>query len=124
MHGSQPNYWPPVVMDYGDLRGMTAAFDPLAAARGADLSFSSPDQGAVGGQMAGGGEYLGAGVGGAGAGGGGDGGGSSGGGAGGGGDGSLPFTGLAVGAMAAAGAALTAAGSGLRRFARRRTSGS
>jgi hypothetical protein len=106
---------------------MTAAFDPLAAARGADLGFSSPDQGGVGGEFAGGGEYFGAGVGGAAGGGGGGGGGDSGGGGGGGasggggGGGELPFTGLAVGAVAAAGAALTAAGSGLRRLVRRRS---
>jgi hypothetical protein len=48
------------------------------------------------------------------------GGGSSGGGSGGGGGGDLPFTGFASGAVAAAGAALTATGVALRRVARRR----
>jgi hypothetical protein len=51
--------------------------------------------------------------------GGGDGSGS-GGGAGGGGGGELPFTGLAVGVLAAVGSGLTAAGEALRRRVRRR----
>ena len=64
---------------------------------------------------------VGSGGGSGGAGGGSGAGGSGGGGSGGGGGDSLPFTGLAVGAVAAVGSALTAAGTALRRRLRART---
>ena len=122
MHGPQRRYWPPHVIDYGDLRTITASLHAPIAAGATDLSFSSPH--APGGGYAGGGgayDPSGSGVGGAAAsGGGGSGGGGSGGGAGGGHGGSLPFTGLAVGAVTAVGAGLTAAGGALRRLVRRR----
>jgi alkaline phosphatase len=122
MHGSQRRYGPPRVYDYGSLTEITADLHPVVGAGASDLSFSSPYPHGV---ASGGGGYDpggGGGVGGASA----SGGGSSGGGGGhggGGGGGSLPFTGLAVGAVAAAGSALTAAGAALRRFARRRGDG-
>jgi hypothetical protein len=42
MHGSHRQYAPPVVLDYGDLREITASFQPLTAAASTDLAFSSP----------------------------------------------------------------------------------
>jgi hypothetical protein len=121
MHGSQRPYGPPRIFDYGSLLEITAELHPVVGASGTDLSFSSPYPHGVAG---GGGGYdpglASGGVGGASA----SGGGSSGGGGGhggGGGGGSLPFTGLAVGAVAAAGSALTAAGAALRRYVRRRS---
>ncbi|HKP91594.1 MAG TPA: hypothetical protein VJT75_16630 [Thermoleophilaceae bacterium] len=100
---------------------MTRSFHPLLGqAVSQDLSFSmaihDPDY--IGGS---GGEVESGGGGGSGGGsGGGAGGGSGGGGSGGGGGGQLPFTGLAVGAMAAVGSGLTAAGTALRRALRER----
>jgi hypothetical protein len=118
MHGSRRQYESPLVRDYGDLRGITASLHPLVGAGGSDLAFSTPwphDPGS-GPQNASGGS---GGVADSGGGGGSGGGGPSGGGGGGGGGGSLPFTGLVVGAVAAAGSGLTAAGTLLRRFVRR-----
>jgi alkaline phosphatase len=117
MQGARRQYESPVVRDYGDLRGITASLHPLVGAGGTDLSFSTPSpHNPVGGgpQNATGGT---GGV--ADSGGGSSGGGSSGGGSGGGGGGSLPFTGLIVGAIAAAGSGLTAAGALLSKLARR-----
>jgi hypothetical protein len=90
---------------------------PLVGAGGTDLAFSTPsphdplggyqqDASGSGGVADSGGS-------------GGSGGGGSGGGSGGGGGGSLPFTGLVVGVIAAAGSGLTAAGTLLRKLARR-----
>ncbi|MFL5779732.1 MAG: hypothetical protein ACJ760_00315 [Thermoleophilaceae bacterium] len=111
-------YQSPVVRDYGDLEGITASLHPLVGAGGADLSFSTPqpyDPGSGGAGGAGGVADSG--------GGGGSGGGSGGGAGGGGGGGNLPFTGLAVGAVAAVGSGLTAAGTALRGFVKRRQDG-
>jgi hypothetical protein len=126
MQGSHPNYRPPSIADYGTLAGMTASFHPLLGQAGAqDLSFSmalhDPDYSSgTGGVVDSGGGGGGGGsdpTGGSGGGGGGAGGGGGGGGE------RLPFTGLAVGAMAAVGSGLTAAGTALRRAVRERRGG-
>ena len=117
MQGSHAQYHPPVIADYGTLTRMTASFHPfLAQVAGQDLSFSTPDpntpiHGGVqsGGQSGTGGSDPS-----------GSGGGSGNGGGGGGGGGHLPFTGLAVGAVAAVGSGLSAAGAALRRAVRER----
>lgn len=122
MHGCQREYLPPGVEDYGDLRAMTGAIHLLIGAGSPPgLTFSSPDSntGAGGGV----GDVTGSSgpsgpVGTSSVAGGGPNGGGGGGGKGGG--GSLPFTGLEVGIVAAAGSALTAAGATLRRAVRRR----
>jgi alkaline phosphatase len=113
VHGSHTGYQPPSVADYGDLRGLTAAFHPLLGAGGSDLTFSDPE--ALGGGGVSSGTHVGGGGGGAATGGGG---GSTGGGGGGGGQ--LPFTGLVVGVVAAVGSGLTAGGALLRRLVSRR----
>lgn len=113
MQGVRRQYQSPVVRDYGDLEGITASLHPLVGAGGADLSFSTPQPYDPGSGGAGGVADSG---------GGGGSGGGSGGGAGGGGN-SLPFTGLAVGAIAAVGSGLTAAGTALRGFVKRRQDG-
>jgi hypothetical protein len=116
MHGLHPEYQPPHVSDYGDLRGITASYHPLVSSGGADLSFSPPgphstpgdgEIAVLGRRSSSGGDPSGSG-------------GSSPTGSSGGGGGGLPFTGLAIGAVAAAGSGLTAAGALLRRVARRR----
>jgi hypothetical protein len=115
MQGSHLQYRPPSIRDYGTLARMTASFHPLLGqVTGQDLSFSDPNvpkHGVASGGGSGGGggsDPTGSGSG-AGGGGGGAGGGKE-----------LPFTGLAVGAVAAAGSALTAAGGALRRAVRER----
>jgi hypothetical protein len=137
MHGK--HYLPPEIVDYGDLRQMTAAAHPLLGVPMAQAPpFSSAAGGGPGGrgavagtqagvlpqQVAGGGTPGESGVAGetttgGGSPGGGSGGGTGGGTGGGGGGGSLPFTGLVAGAVAATGSALAAAGAGLRRALRR-----
>jgi hypothetical protein len=115
-------YESPLVVDYGDLRDITVSFHPLVGAGSADLSFSvvAPTHPGGGGDVDPGSVASGSGGGVAGAAASGGGGKGAGGGGGG---GSLPFTGLAVGAVAAIGSGLTAAGTLLRRFTRRRTGG-
>ncbi len=117
MHPLDRTYRSPEITDYGDLREITATFDRVIGIAATDLSFSSPAPPyGPGGTAAGGGGFdPGDSGGGAAAGGGG---GGTGGGAGGGG-GSLPFTGLAVGAIAAVGSGLAAGGAALRRRLRR-----
>ena len=113
MHRLGPNYRPPEITDYGDLRAITATFDRVVGVAATDLSFSSPTPPyGPGGSAAGGGGFDPGDSGGGAA-------GAGGGGAGGGG-GSLPFTGLAVGAIAAVGSGLAAGGAALRRRLRRR----
>jgi hypothetical protein len=135
-------YTRPTVKDHGDLQKLTGAVATLHVGIGgsATTAVSSPTGpgGAVAGiahgttgndasgQLPASAEGTGSGpgssgggvadVGGGGSGAGGGGGGGSGGGGGG---GSLPFTGLAVGAMAAVGGGLSAAGVALRRWLRR-----
>jgi hypothetical protein len=114
-------YLPPAIKDYGDLRAMTAMSHPLFGnvAAASDLSFSEPlapgpaGAGAVAGEGASSSAQAPSGGGGAG------GVAAGGGGAGGGGGGKLPFTGLAVGVVAAVGSALGLAGATLRRALRR-----
>jgi hypothetical protein len=94
---------------------MTGAVHLLfGASPGLDLGFSSPHSGTgaggVGGVSAASGPTAAGGGGGE----------PNGGGNGGGGGGGLPFTGLAVGVLAAVGSALTAGGVALRRIVRRR----
>jgi hypothetical protein len=112
-------YLPPAITDYGDLRAMTAMSHPLFGhvAAASDLSFSEPHAGAVAGEGASSSGQAPSGGGGAG----GAAGVAAGGGAGGGGGGGekLPFTGLAVGVVAAVGSALGLAGATLRRALRR-----
>lgn len=132
MHGSQRPYQLPRVTDYGDLWTLTATAHPvLGVAASQDMSFSSATSGPGSGVLPlsasnGGAGSSGSGPAGAAQGfsaGGSGTGGAHGGGAGGGGHGNggtLPFTGLAVGAVAAAGTGLAAAGSALRRITRRR----
>ena len=117
MHGLGRNYQPPEITDYGDLRAITATFDRVVGVAATDLSFSSPTPPyGPGGTAAGGGGFdpgdSGGGTAGAGGGGAGSGGG--------GGGGNLPFTGLAIGAIAAVGSGLAAGGAALRRLVRRR----
>ena len=141
MQGSESRYEGPVVKDYGDLVALTAAIHtPLGVGTAPDLSFSngvhgqvaSGGGGTVNAPVAGGtvsptaqglhatpvGGVSGAthGPSGAGAGAGGTGSPGGGGGAGG---GTLPFTGFSLAVPAALGAAMTAAGSLLRRVLRR-----
>ena len=127
MHGLRPEYQRPRIADYGGLRRITAAFNPVLGHLGAhDLSFSTeatdpPLAGGATGQdpTSARGEVA-SGSAGGGTGGGAAGGGAGGGGGHGGGGGNLPFTGLALGAVAAVGSGLTAAGAALRRALRRR----
>jgi hypothetical protein len=128
-------YSAPRVADYGTLLEMTAAAHLLLGTTGVhDLSFSSPGTPGAGGESPGvsngsfgdqvdpgsAGTLTATAGGGSPAGGtsSGSSGGSSGGSTGGG--GSLPFTGLAVGAVTAAGSGLVAAGGALRRAVRSR----
>jgi hypothetical protein len=134
------SYAPPEVADLGDVGEMTRGVHLLLGQAGmSDLSFSSPvsggggngfaadpTHGGVGGETATGGNTPGAGGGGGGGadpGGSGAGAGAGAGGAGGGGGGKLPFTGFAAGAAAAIGSGMVAAGTALRRAARRRRAG-
>src|SRR4051812_18601159 len=98
MHGCQPDYLPPTVEEYGDLRHVTGAVHLLIGAAAAqDLSFSSPDGSVSSGQGSGGvGGVSGSSGPTTASGGGGTGGTTGGGGTGGGGGGGkgLPFTGL------------------------------
>lgn len=135
-HGLLCGYAPPEVVDYGNLVEITAAAHLLmGAADMSDLSFSSPvtpgsggepGSGALGGdqgglvtlgETGGSGNAPGTASGGVAGGGVGSGGGASGGGGAGGGH--LPFTGLAVGAVAAIGSGMAAGGAALRRASRR-----
>jgi hypothetical protein len=120
VHGSH-EYLSPRVTDYGNLWAITAVVHPLQFGGATpDLSFSSPSTRGIspgfvsaatgsGGSGSGGTPGAGAetGLGGGGS----DGGGS--------GSGELPFTGLAVGAVAAIGAGLAGAGGTMRRAVRR-----
>jgi hypothetical protein len=113
MHGLQGQYNPPGIADYGTVTEMTESLHPfLGQLTGQDLGFSTvPHTPAHGGVSSGG----------AAGGGGSDPPGGGGGGAnGGGGGGRLPFTGLAVGVVAAVGSGLAAAGEALRRTVRER----
>jgi hypothetical protein len=130
-------YASPQIADYGDLREVTrsshlmlgSALDPSGTAS-QDLSFSgavAPSSAVLGSSDSGSGASPSsgddasgvAGTGASGGGGAGAGGGGGGGSGAGGGSGSLPFTGLAVGVVGAAGAAMAAGGAALRRLARR-----
>jgi hypothetical protein len=132
-HGSLGRYAAPQVVDYGTLVEITAFPHLLLGTAGvSDLTFSSPNTpggpgelpGATSGSISDGvdpgtaGTLATTGTAGGGtqsAGGGAPGGGPSGGG----GHGQLPFTGVAVGAIAAVGSGLAAAGGALRRRLRR-----
>lgn len=133
MHGSRRPYQQPRVADYGDLWALTATAHPvLGVAASQDMSFSSARAGPGSGVLPLGASnggvgrtgsdpgvgtqgFSASGAGGSGAHGGGAGGGGHGGG------GTLPFTGLAVGAVAAAGTGLVAVGKTLRRITGRRS---
>jgi hypothetical protein len=135
-------YMRPTVKDYGDLLELTADLGMLHVGIGGPALMAASSATTPGGSLAGaiqagtpqadgnqlpaaanggGGNPGSAGGGVAGAGGTGSGGGSGGGGggAGGGGGGDLPFTGLALAAMAAVGGGLSAAGVAIRRWVRR-----
>ena len=128
-------YTRPTVQDYGDLLKLTGDLGMLHVGIGGPVFMAASATTSPGGSVAGGqlpasaqgtgsapGDSGGgvAGGNGAGPGGGGPGGGGSGGGgSGGGGGGNLPFTGLAVGAIAAVGGGLSAAGVAVRRWLRR-----
>lgn len=116
MQGPHAQYLPPSIADYGTLTRMTASFHPLLGqVIGQDLAFSDPNVPQHGVSSGGG----------SGGGGGGSdptGSGSGGGSGGGGGGKGLPFTGLAVGLVAAVGSGMTAAGGALRRAVRERRS--
>lgn len=125
----------PTIRDYGDLVQLTGDVGMLHVGIGgpmiAQISGAASPAGGIAGSSADGtnpgsadsggsttnsaGGVLGT----SGSGGGSNGGGSGGGGGGGGGGGNLPFTGLALGAIAAAGGGLSAAGVALRRRFRR-----
>jgi hypothetical protein len=139
--GARGAYSRPTVQDYGDLVELTGDLTMLHVGVGSPTlmavsSATSPGGSVVGATQASpaaGGQLgtsatgtgtvpgsSGGGVAGTTVGGGGSGlGGSGGGGSGGGGGGDLPFTGLAVGAMAAVGGGLSAAGVAVRRWLRR-----